>query len=202
MIVPVVKLPGHTKAKPMLYSLPMGIMTSDFVDATAGTSTVHKGGLVLKVAGAKAFLESPHAKKIMSESIAESTGVNLKNIFVTYLAGSPRGRRLGQSQQERRLAAHGGDSGEIHVEYEIIFSETDAGATKDFTAASFDNAKLKSAITTKAQASGLTDFKVNSLDVKAVTSNKIAGETTVTGAASPLAALSSFIVAAMMLTQL
>jgi len=200
MIVPVVYLPGHTVASPKIYSLPMGIMTADFVDSTAGSSTIHKGGLVLKVAGAKEFLASPHAKTIMTESIAESTGVDQKNVFVTYLAGAANtgGRRLTHfGANGRRLA-----EGEIHVEYEVIFSGTDEGASKDFTAASFDQAKLKSAVTAKAKASGLANFEVTSLTVSPVTTSKVAGETTVTGGASPVAALSKLIVAAMMLTGL
>jgi len=208
MIVPVVKLPGHTVTVvnnvtvkiPNIYRLPMGIMTADFVDATSGTSTIHKGGLILKVAGAKEFLASPHAKKIMTESIAESTGVNQKNVFVTYLGGSPntKGRRLTNVRKNgRRLA-----DDELHVDYSIIFSDADAGASKDFTAASFDQASLMSAVTAKAQASGLANFKVTGVTVSAVVTDKVAGETTVTGGASPVAALSNLIVAAMMLTGL
>jgi len=172
MIVPAVK----NDVGKIQYQLPMGIMSQVFIDKTTGSVTEHKGKLVMQVSNVKAFLENPHRFDIMTDSIAAAAELPREYISIESMTS---GRRLTEFDTNlRRLTA-----GALSVNYKVLIPDTYQG--KKFTAASIDTKKLTAHVVAKAQAAGMTDFAVTSVDVKPVTTQTITGETTVTGGASP-----------------
>jgi len=184
MIVP------HAKAvalKSAAFSLPVGVMTSAFVDWNDGSATVHTGEMTMGVSDAAGFAASPHRFQIMADAIAAAAKditADMINVVSVNVA-----RRLSNT---RLLAA-----GNLKVVYEVIVPSTFSGQA--FTAASIDKTALKSAVVTQAQASGMSSFAVTSLTVKAPTTTSVGTGTQVTGAASPMAGVSALIVAVVML---
>jgi len=108
---------------------------------------------------AAAFVESPNAKDVMAESIAESlAGVTKDMIVIKKLSVGSGSRRLSltivdaDATESRRLAAT------VQCEYEINLPSTYTG--DPISTASVDQAVLKAKVAEKATAAGITGVEV------------------------------------------
>jgi len=191
MIVPAVRNMNNT----IIYHLPMGIMSNAFTDKETGSVTEHTGKLVIAVSDPAGFLKLPNRFEIMTNTLASSTGFPREYFHIHAIT---LGRRLAELDENlRRMAAHGGG---LSVDYKVSIPDTYTG--EKFSAKSIDTTKLSSNLVAHAQAAGMTNFKVTGVEVKAITTETVSGETTVTGGASPMAGVSSLIAVAMMLAGL
>jgi hypothetical protein len=202
MIVPHAKAVTSGNKQRGAFSLPMGVMTSKFVDVTTGTVTEVLGKITLVVSDPAAFVASPHAKNIVTDGILAAadaaTKISREMIYIISITVATSRRLLGtDSENSRRLAAGG-----INVDYKVLVPAGHTGTA--FSSSSITAATLGTAITTSAKQNGLSAaFEVvGTPDVQTSTTKSVTGtdETPVTGGASPMAGLSAFIVAIIALT--
>jgi len=186
MIVPAVR----GSANKISYHLPMGIMSKAFTDKETGSVTEHTGKLVITVSDPKGFLKLANRFEIMTGILALSSGMPVEYFHIHKMG---TGRRLTEFDTNLRRMAAGG----LTVDYKVSIPDTYTG--EKFSAKSIDTAKVTTHLVAAAQAAGMTDFKVTSVEVKPVTTETVTGETTVTGGASPTAGVSSLIAVAMLL---
>jgi hypothetical protein len=191
MIVPHAKAVTTGSKTRGSFSLPMGVMTSKFVDVTTGSVTEVMGTISLVVSDPVAFAASPHAKNIVTDGILAAVDASAKltrdMIYISSIT-AVTGRRL---ENSRRLAAGG-----INVVYIVLVPATHTGTT--FSASSITATTLATAIVASAKQNGLSSsFEVvGTPDIKQTTITTVVGtdDTPVTGGAGPMTGLSAFIV--------
>jgi hypothetical protein len=192
MIVPHAKAVTTGNNTRGAFSLPMGVMTDKFVDVATGAVTEVLGKIALVVSDPVAFASSAHAKNIVTDGIlaaaAPAAKLTREMIYIISITVAT-GRRL--------VATDVSPAGGINVDYKVLVPSTHTGTA--FSATAITAETLKTTITTSAKQNGLPSaFEVvGTPDIKPTTTKTITGtdDTTVTGAASPMAGLSAGIVA-------
>jgi len=200
-------LEAHQSA--MSFTMPMGAMTTQFVDAVDGTATVIKVAPVMQMSetAAKDIMALPKAEKfeVGRQTVhagLKAKGVKLKNIIVKNVEIVKPARRLGST---RNLAAHMKGFG-IKITSEILLDQTYTGGTID--TASIDKAAMTTTFVKQANAVLPVAKQIKAADVAVDTSSltvvteDISVATPVTGAARPMAGtiFSTVIALAMALT--
>jgi hypothetical protein len=202
MIVPHAKAVNTGNNRRGAFSLPMGVMTSQFVDVATGAVTEVLGKIALVVSDPIAFAASPHAKNIVTDGILAAADpaakITREMIYIISITAQTGNRLLGtDSENSRGLVAVEVVAGGINVDYKVLVPSTHTGTA--FAATTITADTLKTAIMTSAKQNGLPNaFEVvGTPDIKPTTTKTITGtdDTPVTGGASPMTGVSAFIVA-------